>query len=57
MTSSGSAVFGLFQRRKEAVTAVERLAGSGWRVLQTESLGRGEYARRARPIPVRLRLS
>ena len=25
--------------------------GSGWRVLLTESLGRGEYARRSRPVP------
>ena len=28
--------------------AVDRLSGSGWRVLLTESLGRGEYARRSR---------
>jgi 4-diphosphocytidyl-2-C-methyl-D-erythritol kinase len=49
MSGSGSTVFGLFQRRPEAVRAVDRLSGSGWRVLLTESLGRGEYARRARP--------
>ncbi len=54
MSGSGSAVFGLFQKRREALTAVERLSGSGWRVLLTESLGRGEYARRSRPIPLRL---
>jgi len=53
MSGSGSAVFGLFQKRREALTAVERLSGSGWRVLLTESLGRGEYARRSRPIPIR----
>jgi 4-diphosphocytidyl-2-C-methyl-D-erythritol kinase len=48
MSGSGSTVFGLFQKRHDAVVAVERLKGSGWRVLLTESLGRGEYARRAR---------
>jgi 4-diphosphocytidyl-2-C-methyl-D-erythritol kinase len=49
MSGSGSTVFGLFQKRKDAVLAVERLSGSGWRVILTESLGRGEYARRSRP--------
>lgn len=53
MSGSGSAVFGLFQRRRDALLAVERLSGSGWRALLTESLGRGEYARRSRPVPVR----
>ena len=50
MSGSGSAVFGLFQKRSEALAAVERLSGSGWRVLLTESLGRGDYSRRSRPI-------
>ena len=50
MSGSGSTVFGLFQKRSEALAAVERLSGSGWRVLLTESLGRGDYARRSRPI-------
>jgi 4-diphosphocytidyl-2-C-methyl-D-erythritol kinase len=54
MTGSGSTVFGLFQKRREALLAVDRLAGSGWRVLLTESLGRGEYARLARPSKSRL---
>ena len=49
MSGSGSTVFGLFQKRKDAVLAVERLSGSGWRVILTESLGRGDYARRSRP--------
>jgi 4-diphosphocytidyl-2-C-methyl-D-erythritol kinase len=49
MSGSGSTVFGLFQKRRDAVLAVERLSGSGWRVVLTESLGRGEYARRSRP--------
>ena len=53
MSGSGSAVFGLFQSRREALAAVDRLSGSGWRVLLTESLGRGEYARRSRPVPLR----
>ena len=53
MWGSGSAVFGLFQKRREALAASDRLSGSGWRVLLTESLGRGEYARRSRPVPVR----
>jgi 4-diphosphocytidyl-2-C-methyl-D-erythritol kinase len=50
MSGTGSTVFGLFQKRREALSAVDRLSGSGWRVLLTESLGRGEYARRTRPI-------
>lgn len=53
MSGSGSTVFGLFQKRRDAVTACERLAGSGWRALLTESLGRGEYARRTRPVATR----
>ncbi len=54
MSGSGSTVFGLFQRRRDAVAAVSRLEGSGWRVLLTESLGRGEYARLAAPRKSRL---
>jgi len=53
MSGSGSTVFGLFQKRRDALLAVEKLSGSGWRVLLTESLGRGEYARRARAAVVR----
>ena len=49
MSGSGSTVFGLFQKRADALAAVERLSGSGWRVLLTESLDRGDYARRSRP--------
>ncbi len=49
MSGSGSTVFGLFQKRKDAVLAVERLSGSGWRVILTESLGRAEYLRRSQP--------
>jgi 4-diphosphocytidyl-2-C-methyl-D-erythritol kinase len=54
MSGSGSTVFGLFQKRKDAVLAVERLSGSGWRVILTESLGRGEYSRRSRPGSLRV---
>jgi 4-diphosphocytidyl-2-C-methyl-D-erythritol kinase len=49
MSGSGSTVFGLFQRRTDAANAVERLSSSPWRVVLTESLGRGEHARRSRP--------
>jgi 4-diphosphocytidyl-2-C-methyl-D-erythritol kinase len=50
MSGSGSTVFGLFQKRAEAVAAVDQLRGSGWQALLTESLGSSEYARRSRPI-------
>lgn len=53
MSGSGSAVFGLFQNRRDARRAVDRLSGSGWRTLLTESLDRGEYARRSRPVRLR----
>ena len=49
MSGSGSAVFGLFQKRADALAAVDGLSGSGWRVILTESLDRGGYARRSRP--------
>jgi 4-diphosphocytidyl-2-C-methyl-D-erythritol kinase len=54
MSGSGSTVFGLFQKRRDATIAVERLSGSGWRVLLTESLDRGEYAKRAQALPLSL---
>ena len=50
MSGSGSAVFGLFQKHREALAAVKKLSGSGWRVLLTQSLDRGEYARQSRPV-------
>lgn len=53
MTGSGSTVFGLFQKRRDATAAVEKLSASGWRVLLTETLGRGEYGRRSRPVVLR----
>lgn len=53
MTGSGSTVFGLFQKRSDALRAVARLSGSGWQVLLTESLGRVEYAKKSRPTPLR----
>ena len=51
MTGSGSTVFGLFQRRRDATAAVARLAGGAWRALLTESLDRGSYSRRMRLGP------
>lgn len=54
MSGSGSTVFGLFQKRTDAAKAVERLSGAGgWRVLLTESLGKGDYARLSRPMVLR----
>ena len=53
MSGSGSAVFGLFQRRAEAETAVATLGASGWGAVLTESLGRVEYARRSRPMTIK----
>lgn len=53
MSGSGSTVFGLFQKQKDAVSAVEKLSGSGWRAVLTQSLGRGEYARLSRPRAIR----
>jgi 4-diphosphocytidyl-2-C-methyl-D-erythritol kinase len=50
MSGSGSTVFGLFQKRREAMTAVQHLSGGGYRVLLTESVGRGEYAKRSQPV-------
>jgi 4-diphosphocytidyl-2-C-methyl-D-erythritol kinase len=49
MSGSGSTVFGLFQKRRDAVVTAERLKGSGWHVILTESVGRGEYASLAAP--------
>jgi 4-diphosphocytidyl-2-C-methyl-D-erythritol kinase len=49
MSGSGSTVFGLFQRRRDAIVAAERLRGSGWRVILTESLDRGGYSALASP--------
>jgi 4-diphosphocytidyl-2-C-methyl-D-erythritol kinase len=53
MSGSGSAVFGLFQQKTDAARSLEKLGGLGWRATLTESLGRGEYARRSRPTSVR----
>lgn len=50
MTGSGSTVFGLFQKRADAVRATVRLGGQGWRVFLTQSLDRGEFARLAKPV-------
>jgi 4-diphosphocytidyl-2-C-methyl-D-erythritol kinase len=55
MSGSGSAVFGLFQKRREAAAAVRKLSGLGWQVGFTESVGRGDYARLSRPRAPRFR--
>jgi 4-diphosphocytidyl-2-C-methyl-D-erythritol kinase len=55
MSGSGSTVFGLFQQRTEAVAARDRLSAAGARVILTESLRRGEYARHSRPVASRRR--
>jgi 4-diphosphocytidyl-2-C-methyl-D-erythritol kinase len=49
MSGSGSTVFGLFDDRSRAVRAADALAGLGWRVVLTRTLGRAEYARRSAP--------
>jgi 4-diphosphocytidyl-2-C-methyl-D-erythritol kinase len=53
MSGSGSAVFGLFQKRRDATAAAHRLSSSGWRVMLTESLNRDGYARASRPMATR----
>lgn len=55
MSGSGSTVFGLFQRRRDAEAAAARLSESPWQVLVTESLDRGKYGRRSRPVFLRRR--
>lgn len=49
MSGSGSAVFGMFDRRRAARAACRSLARSGWTVMCAKTLGRAEYRRRARP--------
>lgn len=55
MSGSGSTVFGLFQRQRDAARAVPGFAASGWRVILTHSLGRGEYEVSAHPRASALR--
>jgi 4-diphosphocytidyl-2-C-methyl-D-erythritol kinase len=49
MSGSGSAVFGLFDRRADASAAALALAGRGRRALVTRTLNRASYARLSRP--------
>ena len=49
MSGSGSTVFGLFQKGRDALKAMQHLRGSGWQAILTETLDRGEYARAASP--------
>jgi len=53
MSGSGSAVFGLFDRRAAAAAAARVLAGRGRRVIVTRTLDRAGYARLARPTRLR----
>jgi 4-diphosphocytidyl-2-C-methyl-D-erythritol kinase len=53
MSGSGSAVFGLFDRRADASAAARALARRGRRVIVTRTLDRAGYARLARPTRVR----
>jgi len=53
MSGSGSAVFGLFDRRTDADQVARRLAARGWRVLVTSTVNRSGYARLARPTCLR----
>ena len=43
MSGSGSTVFGLFQKGRDALKAMQHLRGSGWQAILTETLGRGQY--------------
>jgi 4-diphosphocytidyl-2-C-methyl-D-erythritol kinase len=49
MSGSGSTVFGLFQKGRDALKAMQHLKGSGWQAILTETLDRGEYAGLASP--------
>lgn len=49
MSGSGSAVFGLFDRRSDAEEAASHLAQGARRVMVTRTLNRSGYARLARP--------
>jgi len=48
MSGSGSAVFGLFDRRDAAAQAARHLSAAGRRVFITRTVGRDEYARLSR---------
>jgi 4-diphosphocytidyl-2-C-methyl-D-erythritol kinase len=45
LSGSGSAVFGLFDSRKQATLAAERLSGKGLQVLLTRTVSRREFAK------------
>jgi 4-diphosphocytidyl-2-C-methyl-D-erythritol kinase len=53
MSGSGSAVFGLFRGRSDALRAAKSLSRRGSRALLTRTLTRAEYERRARPVAKR----
>ncbi len=50
MTGSGSAVFGLFDDAARSAGAAVALVRNGFRAVLTETIGRGEYLRRRKPV-------
>lgn len=50
MSGSGSAVFGLFDRRDAARRTTADLSRPGWQVACTRTLSRSEYGTRLRPV-------
>lgn len=57
MTGSGSAVFGLFDRRSAAAAAGRSLSGGRGKLFVTRTVGRAEYARLARIPAHRIHLA
>ena len=49
MTGSGSAVFGIFDRRRDALAAASALGRSSCRSIVTRTLGRDEYLKQCTP--------
>ena len=50
MSGSGSAVFGLFRSRADAVRCVKPLSKGGSQALLTRTISRAQYERRSRPV-------
>ncbi|MGE3190794.1 MAG: 4-(cytidine 5'-diphospho)-2-C-methyl-D-erythritol kinase [Vicinamibacterales bacterium] len=57
MSGSGSAVYGLFERREAARRTASDLARPGWRVVETRTLSRTEYTAKLRPALAGSRIS
>ena len=52
LSGSGSTVYGLFETRRQARLAADRVARSDWRVILTRTLGRVLWQRRSQPVRV-----